>query len=949
MGILLIHQPASAIDSTYVAFKPGPDRFELAAGGQAAPLFISSEDYQGVIRALGDLQGDINKVTGVKPELIQKDDPEGNRAVLVGTVGKSPLISRLVDNGKLDVSGIQGKWESYLLQVVQNPVPGVEQALVIAGSDKRGTIYGIYDLSREIGVSPWYWWADVPVPKQQSVFVKNGRYVEDSPKVKYRGIFINDEAPALTGWVHENYGKFNHEFYEHVFELILRLKGNYLWPAMWGRSLFDDDSLSQGIADRYGVVLGTSHHEPMMRANVEWDRYGSGPWNYQNNAQNLREYWKKGIERMNDYESIVTIGMRGHGDKPMSDQRNIKLLERIVHDQRQIIEDVTGKDASKTPQIWALYKEVQQYYDMGMEVPDDVTLLFSDDNWGHIRRLPELKDSTRPGGYGIYYHFDYVGGPRSYRWINTNPLPKIWQQMHMAYKYKARRIWIVNVGDLKPMEFPITFFLDYAWNPDRYPAENLPAYVENWASDQFGPEYADAIADILTKYTKYNGRRKPELLSDSTYSLVHYREAEKVREDYDKLTDQAEDIYNKMPDAYKAAYYQLVLYPVKASANLYDMYVSQAQNRLYAEQGRAASNEMAARVREYFEQDSLLAHYYNTEMAGGKWNHMMDQSNIGYTSWDDPDHDIMPTVDSIQVPEPAELGVAVQGSRSWWPKSKKQAELPPFSKYDQQRRYFEIFNRGRQSFDFRAQTDQSWLQLSETQGRIDQQKRLWVEVDWDKVPTGSPNGTITITGPDNKEVNIKVIVNNPAVPAKDDLDGFIETDGYLSIEAPHYTKAVSSSKIQWKNIPNFGRTLSGMMPVPVTASPVEPGNDSPHLEYNIYLDEAGSFTVRAHMFPSLDVHDTGGLRFAVSVDGREPQIINMDIAGSYQKWARAVSNAIAVRSAKLSVDKPGEHTLKFWMVDPGLVLEKLVIDTGGLRPSYLGPPESYWNRKGADK
>ena len=471
------------IKATATATSADSAGFVLSKGGHAATIVVSDSDWAGVRRAANDLQSDIRRVSGARPRLTSQ---LAATAVIVGTLGKSPLIDRLVGDGTLDSAGLSGRWESYVRQVIERPLPNVERALVIAGSDKRGTIYGLYDLSREIGVSPWYWWADVPVRHAATLIVPSDRIVIGGPKVKYRGIFINDEAPAFSGWAHEKFGGINHQVYERVFELLLRLKGNYLWPAMWGSAFADDDSLSAKLADEYGIVMGTSHHEPMTRAQQEWRRYGKGPWNYEQNDSTLRAFWRAGIERMDSRENIVTIGMRGDGDLPMTDGSNIALLERIVADQRRIIADVTRKPASETPQLWALYKEVQDYYDKGMRVPDDVTLLFSDDNWGNIRRLPAPRERARPGGFGVYYHLDYVGGPRNYKWINTNPIARVWEQMNRAYRSGADRIWIVNVGDLKPMEFPIQFFLDFAWDPDAIPAERLPAYTSDWAGRQFG-------------------------------------------------------------------------------------------------------------------------------------------------------------------------------------------------------------------------------------------------------------------------------------------------------------------------------------------------------------------------------------------------------------------------------------------------------------------------------
>jgi hypothetical protein len=452
----------------YIQFTPSPGDFSIVQNGVASAIYVDAADFPGVIRATSDLQSDIAQVTGVTPAIAPRPADLGPGVIIVGTIGKSPLIDGLIRSGKINVTAIAGKWESFLVQVVTRPLPGVANALVIAGSDKRGTIYGIYDLSEQIGVSPWHWWADVSVQHKEALFVKPGAHVRGPPAVKYRGIFLNDEAPSLSGWVHEKYGNYNHEFYTKVFELLLRLKANYLWPAMWNNAFSEDDPLNPKLADEYGIVMGTSHHEPMLRAQQEWKRHGSGPWDYSTNSAELDKFWQEGIERNMGYESIVTLGMRGDGDVPMSESANVALLEKIVADQRAILANHLNKDVTAVPQDWALYKEVQEYYDKGMRVPDDVTLLWCDDNWGNIRRLPTPEERKRSGGAGIYYHFDYVGDPRSYKWLNTVPVTKVWEQMNLAYEYGADRIWIVNVGDLKPMEFPIEFFLTFAWDPHRW-------------------------------------------------------------------------------------------------------------------------------------------------------------------------------------------------------------------------------------------------------------------------------------------------------------------------------------------------------------------------------------------------------------------------------------------------------------------------------------------------
>ncbi len=942
IAVIASAQTVSTIErEPYVSSEMIPGSFILSASATSVPLCISSHDFLGVLRAAKDLAGDIERVTNAKPRLITDSILSSKEIVVVGTIGKNPRIDNLISQKKINVEGIAGKWETFLIQVVEKPFTGVDRALVIAGSDKRGTIFGIYDLSAQIGVSPWYWWADVPVRHRASLYVLPGRHTQGEPAVKYRGIFINDEAPSLSGWAAEKFGGFNSSFYAHVFELILRLKGNYLWPAMWGNAFYDDDTLNPRLADEYGVVIGTSHHEPMMRAQIEWHRYGSGPWNYEKNENVLRDFWTKGIKRMESYESVVTIGMRGDGDMPMTVGSNIALLEKIVKDQRDILGTVTGKDVTTIPQDWALYKEVQDYYDKGMRVPDDVTLLLCDDNWGNIRKLPKLDNKPRTGGYGIYYHYDYVGGPRNYKWLNTNQIERAWEQMHLAYAYGARQIWIVNVGDIKPMEYPIQFFLDYAWNPDALPAERLSDYTRRWAEQQFGNEHAAEIADIMATYTKFNARRKPELLSPETYSLVDYREAETVVADYNALAEKAQHIYDALSPESKDAFYQLVLHPVLACSNLNELYVTVAKNRLYAREGRAATNSLAQKAQELFDKDSAISYYFNKVMAGGKWDHMMDQTHIGYTYWQQPDKNALPEVKRIEVPAAAEMGVALEGQSVWWPAENAEAMLPEFDRFNRQSYYIEIFNRGKTPFAYSVESEKTWLTVSKAQGTIESEERIWVSIDWAKAPAGRQTAAITVTGPQNSRIIVHASVNNSSSMQQDSVQEFVESNGCVSVEAEHFSKSVTAPPVSWLRIPGLGRTLSAMTPMPVTSPPQLPEGASPHLEYTMVLFSTGEVSVTAYLSPTLNFHNDQGLRYGISFDEEPPQIIIMNAENSNRTWEQWVANNINTSVSRHSIHSPGVHTLKFWMVDPGVVLQKIVVDAGGVKPSYLGPPESF--------
>lgn len=813
----------------------------------SAVIYVDNKETELVKTAATLLQHDIELVTGKKLPVVMDITQVRQNVIAIGTIQQSSFLTQLASQKKINVEAIRGKWEASFVQTIKNPSKEIAHALVVAGNDRRGTAYGVFELSKQIGVSPWYWWADVPVVKRAEIYINENISLADAPKVKYRGLFINDEAPALSGWTKEKFGGFNHKFYEKFFELVLRLKGNYIWPAMWGNAFYADDSLNIKAADKYGIVIGTSHHEPLMRAHDEWRRVGGGAWNYETNPEKLQQFWRDGLKRATN-EKIVSVGMRGDGDAPMSRETATALLERIVADQRTIISDVTGKPATETPQLWALYKEVQTYYDKGMRVPDDVTLLLSDDNWGNLRKLPRLDEKPRKGGYGIYYHFDYVGGPRNYKWLNTNPIPRIWEQMHLAWEYKVRDIWIVNVGDIKPMEFPISFFLDYAWNPEKIGADDLMAYTEKWATDQFGSQHAKDIADLLAKYAKYNARRKPELLDANTYSLAT-GEWEMVVDEYTDLLIKAETIYSALPADYKDAYFQLVLFPIRACANLYNMYYQVALNKDAFQHKWKETNLHADKVKQFYANDSLLTRQYH-QLNNGKWNHLMDQTHIGYTYWQQPNKQKMPAVNYVS----ADSAVAKNEEIA---RPAKRAEVPK-----------------------------------------------------------------TVSG---------------TVFYQDQQRG-------ISIEADHYTRAVNTNGISWKILPDHGRTGSAITPFPVTAIEQKPGGNAPHVEYEIYTYSADAFSINACFSPSLNfLASEEGLQYAISVDDETPQIISLnkeDKTSDKGVWNKWVAESIIIKTSTHKIATPGKHTIKFWMVNPGVVLQKLVVDFGGLEKSYLGPEET---------
>lgn len=934
--------------------------------GEAVKLYVDpkGKDYKGINLAASAFARDVNLVTGITP-LIETEAGRLNGTVIVaGSVGNNAVIDQLISQGRLDAAAIEGKWECYMIRVIDQPADGLDRAVVIAGSDKRGTIYGIYYLSELIGVSPWVYWGDVAPARQPELLIPEDKLCKTSrePSVKYRGIFLNDEWPSLGTWCTNKFGGFNEELYEKVFELILRLKGNYLWPAMWS-AVFSENGKSSRLAnaelaDTYGIVMGTSHHEGIFRAGEEWQKdyknYGtSNEWNFAANREAITRFWEDAVIRNKDYENLITLGMRGERDSALGGglQENINLLKDIITTQKELLKKYGLAEA---PQVLTLYKEVEKFWYgseqvtglKDWEVLDDVTIMLAEDNFGNVRTLPSGEERNRKAGFGMYYHFDYHGGPRSYEWINTTPIEKTWEQMSMAYDYGVRKVWIVNVGDLKPMEFPMSYFLDLAYDFDTWGTRGINKtreYTLKWAGQQFGSAVsADAIegiAGIISEYARLNGIRRPEVLTPEIYSNIYEQEAQTVLNRAINLEKEADRYFDMMPASLKDAYYQLVYYPAAASAIIIRMHIYAGLNKRYCELESVLANQYAELVKKTIETDEAMQRYYNDTLSGGKWQGIMGSPHIGYTNWN-AEGWRYPEVHIVKPLPEACMIVDVEGDEQGYRCGT--AKLPVFTNLLKESCVITVSNAGSREFDFSVEASTDWIITDYRKGHVTDGKTISVTVDWNKLSAES-TGYITITG---AQQSVKVEITAEVADVRDLPDyTFVGKENILSIEAEHTCERAAGSGAEWKPIENYGRTLSGMKMYPATIA-FDRAEAAPYLEYRIYIDKDGGYTLSLYTAPSNNLVKGSGLKYAVSFDEEAPvtaDSLSADFAaGNYNNlpWCKGVLDNIHISATSHRLAK-GIHILRLYGLDAGLVLQKLVLSDEKLPSTYLGPKESY--------
>lgn len=936
--------------------------FILVKGSDTADLLVSPNDFKVVQIATRDFADDVARVTGKTPQFISETSKASRYSVMIGTLGKSPLIDSLVRAGKLDVEQLRGKWESFVVATVPNPLPNVAMGLVIAGSDRRGTAFGVFELSQAIGVSPWYWWADVPPERHSNLFVASGTRRAGPPSVQYRGIFLNDEDVGLQPWAAKTFdpqlGDIGPKTYARIFELLLRLKANTLWPAMHNCTkafnLYPDNKV---VADDYAIVMGSSHAEPMLRNNVtEWTDKPEN-YDYTKNADGVRKYWGDRVAQNGKYDNVYTLGMRGIHDSPIvgpkTQPERIAVLEQIFNDQRAMLAQHVNPDPAQVPQIFCPYKEVLADYRAGLKVPDDVTIVWPDDNHGYIRYFPTAEELKRKGGFGVYYHASYLGGPLSYIWLDSTPPALIWEEMSKAYDHGVRKFWMLNVGDLKPAEISIDLFMQMGWDISPWRRDNLNKFLEAWATTQFGGEHAREIAGVMDQYYRLGFARKPEflqwnLLSEkprpSDLTPFDYGDEVQQRLDaYEALMREADRLYEIIPPSQRDSLFELVVYPARGAALANHRYFAFEKAAQYLTQGRASAIEWGRRGQEADRRLGLETDYYNQKIAGGKWLRMMtvEPLNGFWQNYRMTAPKTPPALAQMDVPEAAGLGVAIEGRLDPVKPEEKDARLPVFSIFSRDSRFVDVFNTGRLSAPWSAKVSHPWIKLSKVGGDLKDDARLKVSIDWVRAPKGeNGSGTIEIHAAGSSRT-ITVPIFNPTKPRPPEVKGFVESNGVVSIEAEHFTRKSDRPGSSWQVISGLGRTGDSIASFPTTAPTVDPAG-APVIEYEFYLFTPGPVKTVVYLVPTHPIFSRRGLRYAISFDGQAPQLVAVgaDLVVPSRAWSLNVLNSSTMGVSTHEINTAGQHVLRIYAVDPGVVLDKIVLDVGGLKPSYLGPSET---------
>ena len=953
--------------------------FELTNKKEIAFVY-EKEGCSGITKIADKVREDFRLVFGKKPEKLTAENGSipafSGISIVFGIAGKSPVIDGLAKEGKIDVSGISGKREVYGI------FAPAEDQLVIAGSDKRGVIYGLFRISEELGVSPYVNWSNLkPAHKDSVVLGEEVFTVSKEPSVEYRGFFINDEWPAFGTWCNKHFGGFTAKMYEGVFELLLRMKGNYLWPAMWSSCFAEDGPglASAELADELGVVMGLSHHEPCLRHGEEYKHvrgkdsiYGDA-WNFHANTEGITRFWRDGLKRNGHLENVITVGMRGECDSTILGKEatladNINLLRDVLRTQEKLIKEEVNEDLSKVPRMIALYKEVEAFYYGDKDTPglregcpelEDVILMLCEDNQGYLRSLPDEKMRKHPGGFGMYYHFDYHGDPISYEWINSTHLPEVWQQMTTAYEHGVQRLWIVNVGDLGLQELPLSYFLSLAYDYDKWGKcgpQSAAEYLRMWTKKQFGhvldEKEQEKLTDIIFRAERMIHNRRPEHMRDDIYHPVADYEAERLLSQIEEITGTYTALEKKLSGSTAAALYELVGYSLLGGLNLLKMWILCGKNHYFASIGAVVANTYADQVRECLRMDQELKNRLQ-KLENWKWDGFAEAPHIGFKQWN-MEESANPVLHSVIPVKYRALTAGLlgePGSTQGCDWSGRLLKMRKFRYEDAKEAEggFFIANCGEEKVSYEIEVTADWLKCDRTSGELSLQDPYHeIRVTVSKDPKNTEPAKILVKyAYGTIRIEVEPPVGSPEGAA------FLERNGCVVMDAAHFAAKKDTENAKLYVVNDLGRREDGVALTPLTARIAQP-KDAPYAEYRFVTTQDGDYEVRFQMLPTNTYRHTVPVDLYYSIDDGEIRKVNTIAAtrvpGGTYDWAIGVLEHVRIVSEKCAL-KAGAHTLRYYGTDPENVAERIMIIRESkpafmpyVRPdsgkSYLGPDES---------
>lgn len=939
-----------------VAQNEATAKFEVVTKDQKASILYDKAITLDSILAYS-LAEDIFKVSGFKPLVTQNKAAVSGNVIVIGRI-QSKLVQSFLDK-KNDFKNLEKQWESYGYKIILNPNSKITKAFIIAGTDPRGTAFGVFDLSQKMGVSPWYWWADVPVAKQKELVFSQNDFQSKAPSVKFRGIFLNDEDWGLRPWAAKTFepeiGNIGPKTYAKIFELLLRLKANTIWPAMHeGTTAFFNVPGNAKIAEDYQIVVGTSHAEPMLRNNVdEWKEKEMGHFNYVSNRDNVLKYWEDRVKESKNVDAIYSIGMRGVHDSKMEGVKDNKegaaLLKQIIIDQRKLLETYINRDATKVPQAFTIYKEVLDLYDEGLKVPEDITLVWTDDNYGYIRRLSNPEEQKRPGGGGVYYHASYWGRPHDYLWVDSVHPALLREEMMKAYQTNSKQIWILNVGDLKAIEYSTTLFLDMAYNaPFFEEPTNVKKHMNQFYSSLFGEYFGKSIADLKWNYFDLAFERKPEFMGwsqtepttktkQTAYNPFFFGDENQRRIDqYQNLENQADAIKSKLPKELQDAYFQLVYYPTKAASLMNKKFLYADKANIYGKQGRLNAKDFALKSENAFNEIKAITQEYN-QIGNGKWNFIMDMSPRKLPVFDKVNIEILLQTDGVD-----SAGILVENETDSSPNESKLT----YSQDSNTSHFIDLFLKKEAVVSWQLQNLPDWIIANKKTGILNaatnNSERIQISIDWNlwkKNPIEKAQFSI-VYGEKKKVITLEIDFNNAAV-AK---NSFVAIDNKVVIYAQNFTNIKNQGAYEWKKIDGLGYSKAAMQAYPLTT--LFQTDSSSYLEYQVNLDNLNSIDAELILYaiPTLPLTDKNGVRVGVQWNNEPMQIVDFATVGRSEDWKQNVLSNKATKKIALKSFNKGKNILKIHRIDPGVALDYFYLNLDKNNPvPYSILPETVKN------